>query len=320
MSRALSLCSQRCASGRLTRCLHWLEKECEHGSVCGVMEVRLALDIIRALCIGCGCGDQLDALTTLSSLSIYDDKSEDHGKYEKMKGRALACTAFFLRREKELAFLNHPQRMKDELNRGNITYSSLQERLDITSTQSTLMLTQAAEIGDPFALFNLAVCYGNGDGVSKDKKKAIELCQRAADMGNVDAMNKLGLCYDEGDGVSQDKQKAIELYQRAADMGNTNAMAILAVCYKKEGVSQDKQKAIELFQRAADMGNIYAMVFLGDCYDFGDCASQDFKKAFELYQKAAVLGNTRAMFLLGVYYDNGYGVPQDFKKAIELLQ
>ena len=82
-------------------------------------------------------------------------------------------------------------------------------------------------------------------------------------MGNTDAMFNLGVRYDEGNGVSQDKQKSIELYQKAADMGFTNAMVNLGVCYEKgDGVSQDKKKAIELLQRASDMGNTDAITQL----------------------------------------------------------
>ena len=48
MSHVVSLCSQRCTCGRLIQSLHWLENECEERNVCGVMEMRLALDIAWA--------------------------------------------------------------------------------------------------------------------------------------------------------------------------------------------------------------------------------------------------------------------------------
>ena len=124
MSRFVSLCSQRRACNRLTRSLHWLENDCEHESVCGVMETRLALDIARAGCIGCGCGDEVDALAALSHWSVYDDKSGDQGKSEAMKGRALACAAFFLQERKTRALNDFFMNMES----GDHSYSVLQEK------------------------------------------------------------------------------------------------------------------------------------------------------------------------------------------------
>ena len=40
-------------------------------------------------------------------------------------------------------------------------------------------------------------------------------------------MFNLAVCYDDGYGVSQDNKKSFELYQRAADMGNTYAVTQL---------------------------------------------------------------------------------------------
>ena len=322
MSRFVSLSSQKCASGRLARCLQWLEKECEDGCACGMMEVRLALVIARVERIGCGCDEKLDALTALNSLSECDDKIEDQEKAEEMKGRVLACAASFLQQEKESSLLNFLLRNKDELNGCEIHDPSLQEILDIIQTQSMPLLTQAAEIEDPFALFDLGLCYEKGDGVPQDKKKAIELLQKAAEMGNTDAMNKLGVChYEKGDGVSQDKKKATELFLKASDMGNTSAMVYLGTCYDKGGnVSPDKKKAIELFQRASSMGDTDAMFILGACYMIGDRVPQDKKKAIELYQKAAGMGSTQAIVCLAVLSAVEDDVSQDKDKTTESHQ
>ena len=167
MSRFVSLCSQRCTCGRLPWCLHWLENECEHENVCGVMELRLALDIARIGCIGYGCGDQLDALAALRHLSECDDKSGDQGKSEKVKGRALACTAFFLRWGQRMTF--------DDLmdvQKADQSESVHQERPEFQATKFIKLLTMAAMIGDPFSMLHLGVCYENGDCVSQDKQKA----------------------------------------------------------------------------------------------------------------------------------------------------
>ena len=81
-------------------------------------------------------------------------------------------------------------------------------------------------MGNTRGMINLAISYENGDGVSQDKQKAIELYQRAIDMGNALAIYNLGCFY-----LKEDKKKAIELFQKASDMGNTNEMINLAFCY-----------------------------------------------------------------------------------------
>ena len=222
--------------------------------------MKLALDIAKVGCIGCGCGDELDALAALRHLSECDDKSGDQEKSEKVKGRALACTAFFLRWGQRMTF--------DDLmdvQKADQSESVHQERPEFQATKFIKLLTMAAMVGDPFSMLHLGVCYEDGDCVSQDKQKAIELYQRAADMGDTNAMFNLAVWHENG-GVSKDKEKTIELYQRAADMGDTNAMFNLAVWHENGGVSKDKEKTIELYQQASDMGNQNAMTNLAVCY------------------------------------------------------
>ena len=260
MSRFISLCSQRYTSGRLTRGLRWLENGCEDESVCGVMEVRLALDIAWAGCIGCGCGHQREALAALSNLSPWDNKSEDQGKCERMKGRALACAAFLMRWGNGTTPLNTLLIINIEIQIGEIRCSSPEARSGITPIQRVELQTQAARIGNPLGSFSLCSFYEDGDGALQDQKKAVEFLQKAYDMGDADALLYLAACFWEGEGVSQDKKKAIELLQKAADMGNAKAMVILALCYEGgNGVPQDKKKAIELLQKAADMVNSHTI-------------------------------------------------------------
>ena len=54
-------------------------------------------------------------------------------------------------------------------------------------------IKKAAEQGDVQAQFNLAICYYNGQGVSKDLKQAIYWYQKAAGQGFVEAKERLKL-------------------------------------------------------------------------------------------------------------------------------
>ncbi|KAH3764274.1 sel1 repeat family protein [Pelomyxa schiedti] len=178
---------------------------------------------------------------------------------------------------------------------------------------------RAADAGDTTAMYNLAVCYDNGDGVEKDTQKAVTLYQRAADAGNTSAMCNLGVGYENGYG--KDIKKTVTLYKRAADAGHATAMYNLAVCYEHGiGVDTDIGMAVTLWQRAADAGDSDAMFCLGVCYENGDALRKDIHKAVILYQKAADAGNAKAMYWLGVCYENGTGVEKDIQKAVSLFQ
>ena len=314
MSRTMSLCSQRSACGRLIRILRWLVKMCVRRGVCGVMEMKLALDIAWIGCIGCKCGDELDAFTVLSSLSDYEDQSGDQEKSEKMKGRALACIACFLLWGRRMTYDGFFMDMK----KGDLSALSFRERQGFQATKLIELLIKAARKGDPFAVFNLGVCYDYGECVLQDQQKAIEWYQKAADMNNSDAMVNLAVRYKKGDGVPQDEQKATELLQTAANLGNPHGMVDLGNCYDEgEGVSQDKQKAVELYQRASDMGNKNAMHNLAVCYENGDHVSQDKNKVIELDQRARSIGHKREMVMF-VRPKQGFGVPFNNKAIVEV--
>jgi len=115
---------------------------------------------------------------------------------------------------------------------------------------------RAADLDNPSAMTNLAVCYMNGDGVRVDPGRAFELFETASKAGIAKAINNLGYCYRNGKGVAKDLNKAFELYQRAADMSDAGAVYNLALCcYRGEGVRKNKKRAIELWQRGASLGD-----------------------------------------------------------------
>ena len=80
--------------------------------------------------------------------------------------------------------------------------------------------------------------------------------QRAADLGSTDAMVNLAYCYEKGDGVSQDKKKAIELLQQAAELGNTDVITQLNSQDKGrlENNTYTKQK-LEAFTKLTEYGD-----------------------------------------------------------------
>ena len=81
-------------------------------------------------------------------------------------------------------------------------------------------------------------------------------------MGDINAMFNLAVCYDNGDGVSQDKEKAIELYQRASDMGNTYAMAQPNKHEKETTIHDLTEDELKTLIQLAESGDMEAALLL----------------------------------------------------------
>ena len=64
-------------------------------------------------------------------------------------------------------------------------------------------LTACNSSNSPADIYNEGCRYYNGDGVSVDKQKAVELWQKAAELGHDMAQYNLGNCYNDGDGVAK---------------------------------------------------------------------------------------------------------------------
>ena len=82
-------------------------------------------------------------------------------------------------------------------------------------------------------LCNLGCKYLNGDGVSRDYKKAAEYFRNAAEQGHAIAQYNLGLMYELGDGVPQSYSNAFSWYLKAAEQGLARAQYDLASLYER---------------------------------------------------------------------------------------
>lgn len=122
-----------------------------------------------------------------------------------------------------------------------------------------------------------------------DFGKAIELFKKAADGNYYRALYNMGVCYENGEGVPQDSAKvhstkenqtmasfgeavsqAMELFEKAASYGYYAALVTLGNCYMEgEGKEQNKEKAVELFREAADQGDPEGLFSLAGCYLHG---------------------------------------------------
>ncbi|CAB5366780.1 unnamed protein product [Rhizophagus irregularis] len=81
-------------------------------------------------------------------------------------------------------------------------------------------------------MYNLAICYKNGNETEKNLKKAFNWYHKAAENGDKEAQFNLGACYEEGIGIEKDEVKASYWYQKAAQQGFGDAQYRLGFFYK----------------------------------------------------------------------------------------
>jgi TPR repeat protein len=77
---------------------------------------------------------------------------------------------------------------------------------------------QAAEQGDPLAMYMLARAHWHAEGLPKDPALAVQWYTRAADAGDAGAQFCLGHMYANGQGVPQDYAVAARWYLAAAGL------------------------------------------------------------------------------------------------------
>ena len=116
----------------------------------------------------------------------------------------------------------------------------------------------------------------NGEGVTKDKQKSIDLYQRASDLGNMDAMADIGNMYLFGDGVEQDYTKAAEYYQPAAEaeLARRNDLRDVLVAGDAqlllEPVEVEQYEAARLLRPAVPQREVYVSVELAPVVEAGE--------------------------------------------------
>ncbi len=173
----------------------------------------------------------------------------------------------------------------------------------------------AAQEGSYGAKYDLYLTYRNGWGVSPSNFIAD---QWLAKIGQPEAVYKLALHYQNGRGTAKNPARAFALLQQAAKGRWPAAMNLLAVdCMAGYGIKQDNAQALKWFHEAAKYGSTDAMCWLGQIYRQGKIAARDYGKAMKWYEKAAQHGSTTGYDEVGVMYAWGEGVPFDYGTAMK---
>lgn len=180
---------------------------------------------------------------------------------------------------------------------------------------------KSVELGNVYAMFNLAIMYRYGWGVQQDGKKTVEILENISE-NLPNARNVLAEIYEEGKIVIQNSEKAVELYKIGVEKKDCLAMSNLGMLYAEgKGVEKDMTKAIELFEQAIQTGNSYiAMYNLATFLCEEKSIYQDYEKAFFLFNKAIEYGDITSIHSLGRMYEKGLGVEKNYAQAKSLYK
>lgn len=162
------------------------------------------------------------------------------------------------------------------------------------------------------ALYLHAKLYDRGEGVQRDRAKAVRLYEEAIELGSTSAMNARASLYLSGHSPSPwAYAKATELYEKAVRLGNTTAMNILARMHYN---NRNKTAAIMLYEQAIKLDNTTAMIERAAIH----MADREYTSAIAFYEQATKLGDTFATCCHAKMYLYGDGVSKNYTKAITL--
>jgi localization factor PodJL len=140
--------------------------------------------------------------------------------------------------------------------------------------------------------------------------------REAADAGDPKAMFEIGNRYDAGRGLPSDRAAAAKWYERAAEQGFAPAQYRIGNFYEKGiGVERDATKAKTWYQLAAAQGNASAMHNLAVLFAVGTDGPVDNESAGRWFVKAAELGVKDSQYNLGILAAKGLGVPQNLEES-----
>ena len=141
---------------------------------------------------------------------------------------------------------------------------------------------EAADAGDPKAMFYLGLTLEQGLRAGGDPKDAIAWYRKSADKGFALAQFKLGQLYQFGQIVTQDSATARDWYGRAADQGLADAQYNLAVMLETgDGGEVDAERALSLYRDAATGGIPEAFLNLAGLMAQGELVEQDLVEALQ---------------------------------------
>lgn len=178
----------------------------------------------------------------------------------------------------------------------------------------------AAREGLPSAQLELARLYDDGRGISPDMEQAVLWYWAAAKNDDVEAQFELGRMYEAGRGVEVDLVESATWYRHAAEAGFGEAQLALGLVHLKgRGVDESPEMAVRWLTRAAEDADLPdAWYQLGKLHEKGLGTKKDFRQAAWCYEQAIEDHHPAAFYRLGRLYESGRHGERDVPKAVSL--
>ena len=114
------------------------------------------------------------------------------------------------------------------------------------------------------SMYYVGLCYLNGTGLTKDEEQAYKFISDAAELGEKAALYDLAVITENGTGTEADKAKAHDLFTKAAEQNEPRALLeMYRRCTNGTMVGQNATVAEGLLQKSAELGYPPAMLEYG---------------------------------------------------------
>lgn len=184
--------------------------------------------------------------------------------------------------------------------------------------KAMVLFEQAAELGDPVAIAELAFGGLAGLGGPYDPETGHRILLDEIDRGSPRAMMLLAQAYSWGQGLAADPAEAMRLYQLAADAGNVEAIGVVGFNYLNGlGVKKDPERGFGMMLDASRQGDPGASHFVGRAYLDGTVVKPDGKVAAQY-----LFRSLRAHFFLSNLFlqtTDWSTLPPEFRKEMQRL-
>jgi len=165
-------------------------------------------------------------------------------------------------------------------------------------------IEQQAKQGNTEAMYIISCLALTEIYASQQKSDIASFFQRASHQQYIPAMIELGTAYFNGQIISQQRGKAIELWTRVNSLGSKEALVRMAsVKMLTNYGSLSRDSALQILKTGIDEGSLLAQVTMGISYEKGFGIAKNNAEAIKNYRTAAYRGSRTAFEALKRMYD-----------------